>query len=1536
MKRTHHLRLTMPRRSLALFCFAAALLFVILQQPAHGCGAVGGDNRGASEPLTSCAQLTSVHPGDQAGSATDNSVDIITGNKFFSQRDAYLPGGLSLVRSYNSRNTFKSALGRAWRHNFEATLAVRPGTAERAGSAQIVQGDGRRIVFKPAPVSAKGGYIALDPRYGTLHHQPMLGPDRRWRWQWRDGSRLTFSVYGRLTMVARTDGRLLHLHYDRADGRLSKVGNRHGQSLRFHYHSRSHQLASVELPDGQHISYRYDAFGNLHEVQRDDKTQWRFDYADEHVAAVVAVRNAAGQIVRHVRYDEQGRAVYSSLENDAQALRFQYRLPLGPDDIGSTLITAADGPGQANVYRWRYDPVAQRRQMLDAQGPGCPGCPPVGMRRTYTHSHRPAKTILASGDAVSERFDDFGRLVSVSVERASTSAKAAPMQLLRTALPGPLAARHAAPARPHVVRFHYAGSKIDEQPSRITQPSVAPGREHTLTIQRDALDRITSLTETGFAPELGSLRQVQGSWRFERWRKLSRTWSISYVDFGAAAGLPAVIDGPLPGPKDAIRFVYDRQGRRIAQFGPYRQSWQWRWHPNGMLAEVRSLAGATQRFEYDPLNRLVSHRRDGVMTELARDDTRRVLTLRPSNRPELSIGFNSRLLPASLHDTHGSRLVFNRAGLPLSGLQAGNASRPLRSPDPSLGATRLQARPASGEYKLSWRDDFGRTLAELDSETGLRLYAYDLADRPIARIDESRRVQIYRYAPNGQFSGFAAAGSAGWHQRFKRGRVVRRDEFHQQLRRKLDSHRHIVQTRINYQDPLTGQRFDTPLTLERSYDQRGRLHERSIGRGWKLRYEWADTNELAGLSLVRSVDGVRRKVVSGLRWQPFTGGRMGLRTALWGNGTATHFRFDKALRVQRVEHQGAADDSSLPDVELVYGLSGRVIGRRIGAVDTRFSHDDHGWLSGYQSTIGSARWQYRSDGLRKSSVSTPALRKVRYVKAVMPEAVGQGLAQDNDAPTTTSMSAQSTSPNSAPPVSVGRLNGLVRSPTGATVVLDRAGRPRWAATRDGRAFRYIYNRFGERIGKLRLDQPSASRWFVHENQRLAMETDVGGKPLRSFIYLDGRPAAIVDFVEDDVLIRWVHTDPMGMPVAVTDQGGKVTWNGHFDPFGMHIEHAGNVDPGEDVPFRLAGQYHDEETGYHDNYLRTYDPTRGRYLGPDPLGLRATGLRYAYARNSPLDTQDPLGLYEIDMHYYATFVLAVAAGMSTDDARLIANANQHVDDNHETQPITHHRGYNDYIDSFFNRVQVLRDWHFVLETRVENEDGSFSIIRNESTEISNPTSPRLTTLRNWVDEAADQSRELQMFRLGVYSHAYMDTASHRNRVNEPTPVSPELLGISLNGAVGHAHHAHYPDYTFNICFEPAGGGELPRNDPDMSRSHYDWPNNESRTLTIQQDMYEIFREYADGAEARISWDELAEVMQQFNAIQEHAQAGVDDVDSFEEKLLLLNQLLQDMYRGMDDRAPRVLFRAGRPSSENGIYSSEEAAQYWNRLFSMSSD
>jgi len=90
-------------------------------------------------------------------------------------------------------------------------------------------------------------------------------------------------------------------------------------------------------------------------------------------------------------------------------------------------------------------------------------------------------------------------------------------------------------------------------------------------------------------------------------------------------------------------------------------------------------------------------------------------------------------------------------------------------------------------------------------------------------------------------------------------------------------------------------------------------------------------------------------------------------------------------------------------------------------------------------------------------------------------------------------------------------------------------------------------------------------------------------------------------------LYFVHTDHLGTPQVVTDKNQNVVWKGEYTPFGEVKEVVNTL--GQNV--RFPGQYYDAETGLYYNYFRDYDPSIGRYIESDPIGLMGGLNTYTY-------------------------------------------------------------------------------------------------------------------------------------------------------------------------------------------------------------------------------------------------------------------------------------------------------------------------------------
>jgi len=110
---------------------------------------------------------------------------------------------------------------------------------------------------------------------------------------------------------------------------------------------------------------------------------------------------------------------------------------------------------------------------------------------------------------------------------------------------------------------------------------------------------------------------------------------------------------------------------------------------------------------------------------------------------------------------------------------------------------------------------------------------------------------------------------------------------------------------------------------------------------------------------------------------------------------------------------------------------------------------------------------------------------------------------------------------------------------------------------------------------------------------------------------------------------FIHTDQLNTPRAITDSSGNLVWQWDSDPFGKD---AANEQPAGQPAFtfnqRFPGQQFDRETNLHYNYFRDYDPSLGRYIQSDPIGLRGGINTFGYVEGRPTSRVDPKGLQSI--------------------------------------------------------------------------------------------------------------------------------------------------------------------------------------------------------------------------------------------------------------------------------------------------------------------
>ena len=199
-------------------------------------------------------------------------------------------------------------------------------------------------------------------------------------------------------------------------------------------------------------------------------------------------------------------------------------------------------------------------------------------------------------------------------------------------------------------------------------------------------------------------------------------------------------------------------------------------------------------------------------------------------------------------------------------------------------------------------------------------------------------------------------------------------------------------------------------------------------------------------------------------------------------------------------------------------------------------------------------------------------------------------------------------------------NGNIASENTWTYVYDLSNQLIRVLDGSNQMAEYTYNGAGQRIKKVTQTETRIFHYDLMDH--LIAETNQSGQMLAEYVYLGDQLLAMI---KPGDVAYYYHNDHLGTPQVLTDGNGSVAWKAVYTPFGEAVASIQTVEN----PFRFPGQYYDQETGFHHNYFRYYNPQTGRYVTPDPIGLEGGINLYLYVANNPVNFIDPLGLRGLD-------------------------------------------------------------------------------------------------------------------------------------------------------------------------------------------------------------------------------------------------------------------------------------------------------------------
>lgn len=1083
-----------------------------------------------------------------------------------------------LTLSYNSLDPAVVPLGPGWTHNFAMRLTDLAST-----SLTLAEEDGRRIAFwETSPGSGTFLPEVQSNRQGVSIQKFADGAYRMTR---KDGTTDDFDAQGRLTakrdrngnaitlsytgsdlnQIADSSGRVVSLSYD-ASHRIAYVTDPAGRSWAFVYDGGGH-LASIADPQGGVRSYTYDGSGRM--VSKTDPAGNQTGYAYDASGKLASATDPTGTPAFVSYSPGTSQASVTGRNGGVTATTYD------PNLDAPTRVTAPDG----SVTTYTYDGYGNVLSATDA----------AGRATTYAYDAFGNRTSVTDplGHVTTYAYNGFGQVTSATDPEGRTTSYAydAKGNVLSLTDPSGAATQYGYDARGNV--------------TSVTRPG---GR--TTAFSYDAYGNLATATDpaglvTTFSSDvLGNL--------------LSRTdpnGAVTAYAYDNASRLTRVTD-PLG---NATAFAYDGNGNRTSATDPLGRATLWTYSernrpltmtdPLGhvttytytfggcsscgsggdLLASTTDANGHTTRYEYDMSGRLTKVIDPlGNETRYAYDTLGNRTLQTDANGRVTSFAYDSLSRMTSQTDPLGGVASFAYFAVGQTATVTDAGGNATSYAYDAAGRVRQVSSPDTGATTYAYNGD-GTLSSKTDARGTAATYSYDAAGR-LARIAFPAPAEdIFFY--------YDSTGST-----FGRGRLTSMTDPSGTTTYQYDALGRVTQEVKTV--------LGVAYTTSYAYDGAGNLLSIRYPSGRVVEYGYNGINRVISASGTKG--GTTTTLASGIAYDAAGN----LSSLPLGNGVVQDHSYDGANRLLSVVVHAPWTVAA----SWTYDNVGNVtqITDNLSVPPTRsYSYDPLDRLNQASGLFGNFSWTYDPNGNRLTQQAGATTTTYTYQANRLATVAG-------------GTSGTYTYDGSGNPTGDGT----------QSYVYDGNGRLTKLFNSGVLAAEYVYDGKGRRVAKKRYTYTVVKKETVTTITTTVYHYDLSGKPIGEtdgggnfavdYLYLENQPLAMVRKSWSGESAYWYHNDHLGMPRVMTDASGGGEWRIEFDPFGnktaVSVEYVVNN-------LRFPGQYFDAESGLHYNYFRYYDPKTGRYIEPDPIGLRGGLNPYPYVRGNPINRVDRFGLQD---------------------------------------------------------------------------------------------------------------------------------------------------------------------------------------------------------------------------------------------------------------------------------------------------------------------